>query len=315
MISGFGRILAYGVQGFRRNLWLSVIAIITMVLTIVTLTIFAMGDVVITQQYKAFNQKFDYIIFIRNEASDADVALLRQQVANRPEVSTTDYISKDQALVQYNKIFSGEPDLLIFTKDNNELPREITAKFSDPSKIDAFNSFVSQDRFKQIIQKTSYTRNRGIIDNYLHFTSLIRLFGLAFSVFFIMIAGVIILNTIRLTIFARREEIEIMRLVGATRGFIRGPFLVEGVLFGVIGALLSTLLTWVFMYQLQKVLAFSLGTDNAITNLFRTSLSSLTTQSGFNALYTQMVLLQLLVGISLGTLCSFIAIRRYLREV
>ena len=316
MINGFGRILLYGIQGFRRNIWLSAIAIITMVLTILTITTFTLGDVAATQTYKSYNNKLDYIIFIQDTAPDADVQLLRQQIAARPEVVETQYISKEQALVQYQKFFSDDPDLRdAFTAKDNELPREITAKFSDPSQIDVFNQFVTQDRFKQIILKTSYTKNRGIINNYIHFTTFLRIFGITFTVFFLLIAIVIILNTIRLTIFSRREEIEVMRLVGATRGFIRGPFLVEGILFGVLGALLATLLTWFFLFQVQGLLTAGLGADSVVAAYFRSSLGQLTNQADFNHLFTQLTLLQLLVGVGLGASCSFMAIRRYLKEV
>jgi len=315
-MAGTFRILNYGIQGFRRNIWLSLIAVITMTLTIVTISVFALGNVAAVQQYKEFNRKLDYIIFIRDEASDTDVANLRQQVTNRSEVTEVKYLDKQAVFEE----FEADPMLTDATKasvtaDHNPLAREIEVKFADPHQYQDFDAFVKQDRFKQVVESESYSQdNKKAVDNYLQLTNFLRIFGLTFTAFFILIAIIIILNTIRLTIFSRREEIEVMRLVGATRGFIRGPFLVEGVLFGVIGALIASVLIWTFLYQLQSLLNLGLGSSNPITQAFQVGLGYITDQHKFNGLFSQLFLLQFLVGIGLGTICSALAIRRYLRE-
>ena len=309
------RILNYGIQGFRRNIWLSLIAIVTMTLTIVTISVFIVGNVVATQKYQEVNGKLDLNIFIRDAASQADVEQFRTEVESRPEVAQLDYISKDDALKRFNAdpLLSAE-DRQSITAENNPLPREIDVRFKDPNTIDAFNGFVSGEKYVPLIDKTSYQNNRGAINNYLKLITFLRVFGISFTVLFLLIAILVILNTIRLTIFSRRDEIEVMRLVGATASFIRGPFLVEGILFGLIGALLAALLAWLFFFEVQRVLNLGLGSGSSIASTFTSSLSYLTDQGRFNQLFGQLVLLQLVIGISLGTACSAIAVRRYLRE-
>ena len=311
------RIVRYGVQGFRRNIWLSAIAIITMILTIVTITIFALGNIVATKKYQEFNTKIDYNIFIKDGASDADVSVLKQSVTDRPEVQSNIYYDKEAVRKRFDQIFSSEDALKgLFTPDNNPLPREIDVKFKNPNQIDSFDQFVRQKRFEQVIDDTSYRNNKSLITNYIRLTNFLRIFGISFTVFFVFIAVLVILNTIRLAIYSRREEVEVMRLVGATQSYIRGPFLVEGILFGALGSLVSAVLTWAFLRQLQVVLASSLSdnTTNFISDLFSGSFENITTISGFNNLFGQLFILQLGVGMALGVICSYLAVRRYLKE-
>ncbi len=313
----FLRIFLYGFQGFKRNLWLSVIAIVTMTLTLTTMTIFILGDLVAVKKYQEFNQKIDYLIFIKDEPSEADVASFYAQVQNRPEVASSSLLSKEDVREKFEDRFEQTQALQgIISEDNNPLPREIDVKFSEPTGVDTFDSFVRQGKFQDLVEATSYQSNRGTIDAYLRTTSILRVIGLFFTIFFIVIAVLVILNTIRLAIFARREEIEIMRLVGATATYIRGPFLVEGSLFGVLGALFSSLIFWGILHQLQQVLVTSAaaGTTNFLNELLGSTFEPITTATGFSGVYAQVVVLQILIGLLLGLLCSFIAAHRYLQE-
>lgn len=316
MIS-LGRIILYGVQGFRRNIWLSAIAIITMTLTILTITIFALSNIVASHKYQEFNTKIDYNIFIKDEASQADVDLLRTQAAARPEVSDLVYLDKDQVRARFDQVFQNDQSLQgVFTADNNPLPREIDVKFKDPNLIDSFDKFVRQDRFAQVVEDTSYRNNKSLITNYVRLTNFLRVFGVSFTGFFVLIAVLVILNTVRLAIYSRREEVEVMRLVGGTSSYIRGPFLVEGMLFGILGALIATIFCWVFLRQLQIVLANSFhdNTTNFISDLFGGTFGSITSVRGFNELFIQLFVLQMGIGLFLGILCSYFAVHRYLHE-
>jgi cell division transport system permease protein len=318
-MSTLWRILKYGVQGFRRNIWLSVIAVITMSLTLAMISIFFVGDIVATKQYQELNQKIDYVVFLNDSASDADVTLLRDQINDQPEVQSSVYYSKNQVRLKFENEF-GQVSAFkgIITSENNPLPREIDVKFFNPQQIDIFDKFVNQARFSQIVENTSYSyqANHVSIENYVHTTNMLKIFGLFLTGFFVIIAVLVILNTIRMAIYSRREEIEIMRLVGATHSYIRGPFLVEGVFFGLIGAAITALMSWILLHQLQKVLADSLkfGTTNFINDLFGSSLNMITKVSGFNSFFSQLAIMQIVVGILLGVSCSYLAARRYLKE-
>lgn len=318
MLIGIWRIFVYGVQGFRRNIWLSVIAVITMTLTLTTMTIFVLGDSVASKQYEELNKKIDYIVFIKDAASDADVQNFYNQVVNEPEVAKSTLKSKDDARKEFEAKFKDVEEFAgLITADSNPLPRQIEVSFHDPGiQIEGFNKFVTDKKFEGVVERTSYRSNKGTIDNYLHTVNILRILGLFFTIFFTLVAILVILNTIRLAIYSRREEIEIMRLVGGTRGYIRGPFLVEGAFFGLLGALFSAILFWAILRQLEQILANSqnLGTGNGITDTLSASFGQITLPGQFNNLFTQVLVLQVAAGLILGIICSFIAARRYLKE-
>jgi cell division transport system permease protein len=317
MMQTLGRIIAYGIQGFRRNIWLSVIAIITMTMTLLTLTSFGLGEQIIAKQYQKFSQQnIDYAIFLKDSATDLDISQLQDQIKGRSEVSSLTFLSKDEARERFNDLFGDDPELKgVISDQNNPLPREITVKFTDPKYIDGFNSFITQDRFKEIVDKTSYQKNQSVIDNYLRTTNFLRVFGLALSVFFVLVAVLVLLNTIRLTIFSRRTEVEVMRFVGATQGYIRGPFIVEGVIFGLISAIVAAILSWLFLNQLEQLISqsFAAGNVNLLTDLFGDTLLK-GGSSAVGGVLTTLFIFQILVGLLLGVLCSIFAIRRYLKE-
>lgn len=316
MMYSFLRILLYGVQGFRRNIWLSVIAIITMTMTLMTITVFALGNVVATQRYEEFNKKIDYLIFLRAEASDIDVSLLQTQLQARSEVKEVTFLSKDEVRVRFEEDLGHFQDLKgIITEQHNPLLRMITVKFNDVNQIASFDEFVQQDRFGQLIFLTSYQENKQSIDNYLQVTNFMKILGLAFAGFFMLISLLVILNTIRLTIHSRRDEIEIMRLVGASRGFIRGPFIVEGVLYGIISALVAAFISWALLSQLQSLISdsFNVGNQNLLTDIFGTTLG-LNRADTILSILSYLFVLQMGVGVLLGTFCSVAAVRRYLKE-
>ncbi len=316
-MNSFLRVLGYGVQGFRRNLWLSVIAIITLTMTLLTITAFTVGDIVATKKYQEFSQdKIDYVVYIQDSASDQDFNALYDQIKARPEVQTVTVVSKSDARIKFEQDHKDQPVLQgLITDDNNPLPRSIVAHFVDPNSISVFNTFISADRYKGVVDSTSYKDNATSIDNYLHFTKILRIFGLFFTCFFVLIAVLVVLNTIRLAIFARRTEIEVMRLVGATQRYIRGPFIVEGILFAVISTLISTILTGIMLQQIDNLVQQTTvtGLGNQIAQLFSSTVR-MNGVSEVTSLLLYLFAIQLISGLVLATMCSMLAVRRYLKE-
>lgn len=310
------RVVFYGLQGFRRNIWLSLISVVTMTLVLMTISIFAMGNLIAKEQYRAFSDKIDYLVFIRDEASDADIQLFMTQVEGRTEVRSAIYVSKEDARSRFESEFADVSDLRgLISAESNPLPRSVEVKFTDVQKINEFDHFANEDKFKSIVFTTSYKDNRASIDNYLRVVNFIRVVGLVFSGTFIFVALIVILNTIRLAIHARRGEVEVMRLVGASPWFIRWPFVVEGALYGLLGAVTTAFLTWLMLSQAESLVrtSFSLGDSNVIALMFGTylGLGVSTSVGGFVSYFS---VIQLGVGVMLGVACSWIAVRRYLKE-
>ncbi len=315
MFPTFLRILLYGVFGFRRHIWLSVIAVITMTMTLMTVTVFAMTDVIAAQQQKELENKIDYVIFVKDEASDTDVNLLITQIEAQPEVKDVSLLSKEDARKQFEQTLGTLPELQgLITEERNPLPRQVSVGFNNVEGITEFNQFVSQDRFKQIIFLTSYEENQDIIKNYISTANLLKVIGFAFTFFFLLIAFMVIFNVIRLAIHSRRQEIEVMRLVGASPGFIKGPFFVEAVLYALLSTVAASSLTWLTLTQLQHLVQQSYGTGgNTLTALFWPILTT-NGDGSLSSILSYLFVLQLLVAVILGIICSGVAVRRYLKE-
>lgn len=316
-MNSFFRVIWFGIQGFRRNVWLSLVAVFTMTLMLISITIFALVNVAARQAYTDFNNNIDYIIFLKDDATAADVEALQLEIKGRSEVEQSTFFSKDAVRQNFDEIFSGEQSLQgVITADNNPLPQEIDVTFKDVNKIKDFNTYLTQSRFQPIIEKTSYVDNEKAVTNYLNFVKFIRYFGISLTVFLVLVAIVVVFNTIRLAIFSRREEIDIMRLVGATWQYIRGPFLVEGFLYGILGALLGSLAMYGLLYKLLALVSEDLNilNINSITVVAYLTKATLEDGAGFGTVFNEIIVLQVVLGVILGMMCSAFAVRRYLKD-
>jgi cell division transport system permease protein len=315
MMTNILRVLLYGSQGFRRNFWLSIIAIMTMVTTLITISMVVLTSVAAQQQYKELNKKIDYTIFIKDSVSLEDLEIMVAKIERRAEVDTVTLRSKDDARKRFQELFPDNPELTTaITDSNNPLPREVTVTFREPQKVPEFNTFV-KDTQKELILETSYKDTELSINRYIRGVEFFSRVGIAFALFYLLTAVLVLMNTVRLTIHSRRAEVEVMRLVGGSPAYIRGPFIVEGVLYGIIGALITGLLSWLVLMQIDALVSesFAAGASDAFRDLFGTILGP-NRQGGVGVLLGLLFGVQLAVGILLGGLCAWVGVRRYLRE-
>jgi cell division transport system permease protein len=239
MFRALGRVIWFGIQGFRRHIWLSLVAVFTMSLMLTAIMLFMLVNIGLRQAYNQVNQKINYVIFLRDEASEADIQSFKSQLQNRPEVAGVSYKDKEAVREDFAKKFESSDSLKnLVTAGDNPLPRQLEISFASVEQIKDFSTFVRQDRFKAIVENDSYLDTAQPIQNYFTFSRTVQLLTLTFTAFLVLVAIIVILNTVRLAVYSRREEIEVMRLVGATQQYIRGPFLVEGLLYGLLGALI-----------------------------------------------------------------------------
>lgn len=317
-MSSFLRIIWFGIQGFRRNIWLSLVAVFTMTLMLFSLTLFGVANFAALQAYKDFNKKVDYVVFVKDGASETDVQLMVAESKTRSETLEVKYLNKEDVRKNFDEMFKGDESLQgIITSESNPLPREMDVKFKDVTKIGDFDQFIKQDKYAEVVERTSYRDNESAIQNYLKIVKMIRIVGLSLTVFLGFVFVIVIMNTIRLTIHSRRDEIDIMRLVGATWQYIRGPFLVEGVIYGVLGAIFSSLFIWGIFYKLLDVMTrdLSLSTGfNSVSVFSFIARSTFNEQNNFVSLFNQLLWMQIFVGIILGIICSAIGVRKYLKE-
>lgn len=301
----FVRMCRYGVNNFSRNAWLTIAA--TAVMTITLLIIFATlaARQVLVDTVDEIKQKVDMSIYVKTDTSDAQAAQIKQRLEKLSSVKSVSYISPAQAqkdFAQDNKSDSETLDAL--NEATNKLPgtfRIQIVNINDPSQLDTFvkNDAVYK-RYADPDRKASFSgERRSAIENIGNGVGFAERAGIIASIIFIIISSLIVFNTIRMAIFNRKEEIQMMKLIGADRSFIRGPFVVEAVVYGFIAALLATGLGIGGLYLLK---------DRIISGVaIQPTIDAVTTFSPF------VLLVMIITGATIGVISSLLATRKYLK--
>lgn len=300
------RILKAGVINFIRNAWLAVAAIAVMVITLTIVLFSVIANATFANTVKQITDRIDISVYLKDDIPDQKRDELIGKIKNLSEVKSVDYISKDEALKRYRKQNENNLDLLLaISQTDNPLPASLQIKPVDPNNIEPIRKFLETDEIKALqSDQTSYSGDRKqAIDRITQATAFFRKAGVAGVVIFASISMLIIFNTIRMAIFNRREELNIMRLLGASTWYIRGPFVVETVLYGIIAAIVSVVLcNALFAVSASAFGASSLGLlDIGFANNY------------FMTHFWSILGIQLLIGVLIGGISSMIATRRYLK--
>lgn len=232
-------IIKQGFQGMWRNkgMGLASVTSITAVLIILGLVfilILSLNNIVVDTK-----DKFDEIqIFIEDTTEDEQIELIKSKIENQEGVSSVIFQSKDEALEKMKEDW-GDEAYLLEGLETNPLPNTIIVKLKD---IEYADSIAEKIKDLEGIEEIQY--NQDIIEKLVLVANYVKTGGMLVVSILIFISVFIISNTIKLTVTARRREISIMKYVGATNGYIKGPFIIEGVLFGLIGAMLSVVIVY-----------------------------------------------------------------------
>lgn len=231
-------------HGFTRNLSTTLGSIVTIFLSLLIIGIFLVGGVVVNNVMSSVENEVGISAFISDDASQSDIDKVEDFIRGIDGVASVDFTTKDQALENFKA--TSNSDIVDALDGQNPLPASIEVELSDPKLVEDVASQIEQNStFASICGYDSPSESlkygQKSVAQLFQLTSYVRYIGIALIVLLIFIALVFINNTIRLAILARRKEIAIMRLVGASNGFIRGPFLMEGAMHAVIGSALAIL--------------------------------------------------------------------------
>lgn len=229
--------------GFKRNLSTALGSIITIFLSLMIIGIFLVGGSIIGNVVSSIEDEVSITAYIADDASQSDIESLESYIKGLQGVESVSFTTKDQALENFRNSMTSNPEIVDQLDGNNPLPASINVELSDPQLVQQVaDQIESNSIFQRISEEEpadSLKYGEKTVDRLFSLTNAIRYVGVALIALLIFIALVFINNTIRLAILARRKEIAIMRLVGASNGFIRGPFLMEGALHALIGSLLA----------------------------------------------------------------------------
>jgi cell division transport system permease protein len=300
------RIIKNGFVNFGRNIWLAVAAVAMMAITLTILLFAIIANATFTHTIGDLISHIDVVEYLKDNITPTQREKQMNELKNLPNVASVKYTSKNDALKAYEKLNANNPTLLAaISETDNPLPASITIKPLDPNKLQDIQDFLNKPAQKTLqSDPTSYSGDRkAAIDKITSATHFFQQAGVIGIITFIIISMLIIFNTIRMAIFNRRDELVIMRLLGASTAYIRGPFVVETMLYGAVAAAISLVVCWsLFKVASSTLQASSLG-------LLDISYSS----NYFNKHLAAILTIQIMVGILIGAASSLIATRRYLK--
>lgn len=298
------RIIKTALVSLWRNRWLSLAATLVMILTLFTISFFITLLVVTNHMTDALHDKVDVIAYFDDSTSKDQIFAIQNALQSRADVKNVNYISKEKALERW-KIWRGASkdgkDIANLISDTfNPLPRSLEIKTNKPEDLEKINEFLGSADYKPLIKKISYEENKSLIDRLVKIANFLKIGGWILSLLFLLVSVLIVYNTIRLTIYARSNEIEIMRLVGASDWHVQGPFFVEGFAYGLVASLITGIIFYfAFSFSLPAIESY-LGMSNLNSTYLGLSFWSIAS-------------VQTTLGVILGMVCSVFAVRKYLR--
>ena len=294
--SAFTYLIGEGVANVFKNKKQAIISIGTMCLTMLIFGIFfAIGEN-LNHFVKQIQSEQGIQVFMKLDSTDEQIKKLEQQLLNLDGVNTVKFISQAEALQQVKEKF-GKSSYLLEGHDERIFKVSYIVTFTDLEKSNALQEQIS--KFENVAEIKSSNETMHTL---VKFARGVRIGTFVISICLIIFAVFIITNTIRLTVHARRREISIMKYVGATNGFIRWPFAVEGMIIGLISGTISTGL-------LAGVYTMAANNEGFIQFISKLGLTLL----NFSEMINLVVLVFLVLGIGIGVLGSTISMRKYLK--
>ena len=300
------RIVKAGFINFWRNAVVSLSAIFVMTVALFVVGTTMIASVFLDSSLQSIKDKVDVNVYFNADAPESDIFLMKRGLEALPEVKQVTYISRDQAIQNFKDrhqndyLMTQALDELV----DNPLGAILNIKAKDTAQYEAIAEHIKGEQEAagpggNLIYNVNYSKNKIVIDKLTAITAGVERVSLAILLLLVAIAIVITFNTIRLAIYISREEIAIMRLVGANNTFVRGPFIVEGAMYGMVSAIVATALFYpVTLWLKGATQDFYGGID-----LFYYYIANL----------NQIFLVLLGVGVTLGVISSYLAVRRYLK--
>ena len=301
MFLALGRTLREGWINFVRNGYLSIAAVSVMLLSLFSVSALVLLMLIGDKLIQNIESKVNISVYFKSDVREEAILKDKEALENISEISAVSYISKEQALEDFKKNNANEPVILksLEVIGDNPLLASLVIKANDTTQYEMINEYLKNAPFKDDISRINYAKNKEVIGKLNQTIAQVRKAGMAISGFLSLISILIIFNTIRITIYAHKKEVEVMRLVGASNVYIRLPFIFEGVLYGLVASVISMLLLFIALRLLlpqAKMLIPSVG----VIGVYREN-------------FWKILGVQVLIGTLLGVVSSTIAIRKYLK--
>jgi len=232
-----GYVLVSAWQGFWRNPVMSVAATLTVSLMLLLFAFFIVTDRGLQAAVVALESKVELVLYLDDAAKPSDILALKARIENDPAVSRVDYVTKQQALDRLRDLAQRKQDFTLADIGTNPLPASLEIKLANAQDTARLTASLKDELGHGVV--TDVIDNPTVVEKLLTITRVLSIGGIAVLAMMLFVALFVIVNTIRIAVHARRDEIEIMQLVGATDWFVSWPFILEGMLVGTFGAVVA----------------------------------------------------------------------------
>ena len=300
----FKTILKFALKDFNRNRGMAIASIFVLTLTTMLVTGLLFSNAVSGYLVSTVKNKIDITAYFKETAMEQEILDAKTKLQEDvPTIKNINYVSREQALENFNAIHSRDEKISQALLEVGDNPFWASLNINTDGNIDEYQKIadiLDQPKFSNLIEKVNFLENRTTIEKILKTTKVINMFILTMSFVLFIFATLIVFNTIKLVINNSKEEIHTMKIVGASKSFIKAPYIVQGALFGIISFAVCFIATFVFIAIMSPIMVFA--------------------TPGFSLLgywgshWVLIALAQFLTAVGLGVLTSFLAIRKYLNN-
>lgn len=307
MLTSMKRIARSGFFSFWRNGFVSISSVLVMIITLFVISSTIFLGAILNASLQEIKNKVDINVYFVRNAPEVDILALQKALEVLPEVKApVEYISREDALADFRRKHQDDQFTLQALDElgENPLGASLNIRAKEPSQYEGIAEFLKSKSAltvdgKAIIDKINYYQNKTAIDTLTKMINSANRLGFILTLFLVCVSILITFNTIRLAIFMSRDEISVMRLVGASRMYIRGPFIVSGAIYGVVSGFITLILFFPITLWLGNATAeFFVG-----LNVFSYYISN----------FAQIFLIVIFSGVFIGSFSSFLAVRKHLK--
>lgn len=299
------RVIRYGFIGFVRNGFVSLAAVLIMTITLFVVAALVISGAALSATLQQLTEKVDVTVYFTTDATDEQIGEIQRSLEALPEVASVRHVSREEALATFRERHQNDRLTLQALDElgDNPLGASLEVRARETSQYESIaetlTALQGAGGSGAAIDKVNFFQNKTAIDRLTSIIETARNLGIAITVVLGLSTLLIAFNTIRLAIYTARDEIGVMNLVGATGWYVRGPFMIAGVLYGVVSALVVLLL----LYPITLWLGPGSEAFFGVFNIYTYFVSS----------FPLIFLIVMGTGVGLGALSSFLAVRRYLR--
>ncbi|MCA9356412.1 FtsX-like permease family protein [Candidatus Nomurabacteria bacterium] len=300
------RVIRSGFLNFSRSGIISAASVLVVTVTLSVITFLILLNATLRFTLDQIEEKVDITVYYTLSAQESEILALNDVISSLPEVDSVEYVSRETALEEFRQRHKDDYLTLQALDElgENPLSASLNIRAKETSQYEGIANFLKSDDVlasdgSQIIDKVNYFQNKLVIDRLSNIISSARNIGVLITILLSVVSVMITFTTISLTIYFSKEEIGVMRLVGAENMYIRGPFITEGAIYGVISSVITMILFIPITIWLGRTMTYFLG-----INMW----------DYYRGHFVGIFILILIIGVALGTAASLFAIRKYLKK-